>query len=177
LELGYGDSQATIAVVFAFITITLVGVFLAVALRSRRELPFERVRAAAYRLRRGWVVLLSLILVGGIVVSLALLPYSGGAQARAEVMVKGGQFYWSISRPTLPAGGTVRFAVTSIDVNHGFGVYGPGGELLGQVQAMPGYTNHLELELDEPGSYLVSCLEFCGVGHHEMIREIEVTAE
>jgi cytochrome c oxidase subunit 2 len=65
--------------------------------------------------------------------------------------------------------------VTSADVNHGFGLYDPDGELLGSVQAMPGYTNHLDLRLDKPGQYLVACLEFCGLGHHEMASQFEVT--
>ena len=41
----------------------------------------------------------------------------------------------------------MRFDVTSVDVNHGFGVYDPNGRLIGSVQAMPGYTNELELDL------------------------------
>lgn len=177
MELTYGDSQTTIAIVFASIAVTLVGVFAAVALRSRDQLPFERVREAGYRLRRPWLVFLSVILAAGVVTSLTLLPYPGGAQARVKVAVTGGQFYWSMSPPELPAGGTIRFDVTSADVNHGFGVYSPDGVLLGQVQAMPGYTNHLELELEEPGTYLVSCLEYCGIGHHEMTREVKVTGD
>ena len=47
--------------------------------------------------------------------------------------------------------------------------------VLGNVQAMPGYTNDLRLTLDEPGTYLISCLEFCGRDHHRMFREFEVT--
>lgn len=177
MELSFGDAQATIAIVFAFLTVTLVGVFAAIALRSRGQIPFERVRDVAYRLRRPWLVILSVILAAGVITSLTLLPYPGGAEARAKVMVTGGQFYWSISPPAVPAGGTIQFEVTSADVNHGFGVYAPDGVLLGQVQAMPGYTNRLELELEEPGTYLVSCLEYCGVRHHEMTREIEVTGD
>ena len=105
------------------------------------------------------------------------LPYSSGADVGAEMKVVGGQFYWSMSPPRVPAGTEVDFAVTSADVNHGFGVYDPDGHLLGSVQAMPGYTNHLDLRLDEPGSYLVSCMEFCGVGHHQMARQFEVVAK
>lgn len=174
MELTFGDSQATIVLVFVFVAITLVGVFAAVAVRARGSLPFEGVRKAAYRLRRPWLIVLSAILAAGVITSLTLLPYPGGAEARVTVEVTGGQFYWSIAPPKLPAGGTVAFDVTSADVNHGFGVYDPEGVLIGQVQAMPGYTNHLELDLDEPGTYLVSCLEYCGVKHHEMFREIQV---
>jgi cytochrome c oxidase subunit II len=60
-------------------------------------------------------------------------------------------------------------------VNHGFGIYAPDGELLGSVQAIPGFHNRLDLTLDEPGSYFVGCLEFCGVGHHRMNRRLRVT--
>ncbi len=177
MELSFGDSQTAIALVFVFIAVTLVGVFAAVALRSRRAQPFERVREVGYRLRRPWLVLLSLILGGVVIASLFLLPYPGGAQARIKVAVTGGQFYWTMSPPELPAGGTIQFDVTSVDVNHGFGVYSPDGVLLGQVQAMPGFTNHLELKLEEPGTYLIACLEYCGIKHHEMFREVKVTED
>ena len=42
--------------------------------------------------------------------------------------VSGGQFYWSISPRQVPAGTKVRFDVTSVDVNHGFGIYDPDGQ-------------------------------------------------
>ena len=57
----------------------------------------------------------------------------------------------------------MRFDVTSIDVNHGFGLYDPDGHLIGSVQAMPGYHNQLDLTLDEPGVYRIRCLELCGL--------------
>lgn len=176
MELSYGEPQQVIAIAFVGIALLLAGVFFVVALRSRGELPFERVRAVGYRIRRPWLIAISTLLVAGIVVSLSLLPYPSSAQTRAQVAVTGGQFYWSMAPPVVPAGDTVRFDVTSADVNHGFGVYSPSGELVGQVQAMPGYTNHLEIELDETGTYLVSCLEYCGIKHHEMTREFEVVA-
>jgi cytochrome c oxidase subunit 2 len=40
---------------------------------------------------------------------------------------------------------------------------------------MPGFTNHLDLRLDKPGSYLIACMEFCGLGHHVMASRFEVT--
>jgi len=174
---SFGESQLVIAVVFAVIAVLLVGVFVTVAVATRREVPWERVRPVAYLIRRGWLALLALLLGGAVGVSLFLLPYSKGAEATATVKVTGGQFYWSMTPKRVPAGSRVLFEVTSADVNHGFGVYSPRGVLLGNVQAMPGYTNDLELTLDEPGSYLISCLEFCGVKHHEMSREFRVTGE
>ena len=61
----------------------------------------------------------------------------------------------------------MRFDVTSIDVNHGFGLYDPHGHLIGSVQAMPGYHNELDLTMSE-GVYRIRCLEFCGLNHSPM---------
>jgi cytochrome c oxidase subunit II len=68
----------------------------------------------------------------------------------------------------------VVFEVTSADVNHGFGLYDPGGRLMGSVQAMPGYTNRLALTLEHAGRYTVACLELCGLEHHRMMRQLVV---
>ncbi|TAM78605.1 MAG: hypothetical protein EPN47_21305 [Acidobacteria bacterium] len=74
----------------------------------------------------------------------------------------------------IPAGSLVEFRVTSFDVNHSFAVYSSTGHLLGQVQAMPGYVNHLRMRFAKPGTYWVFCLELCGMGHHRMRDEFEV---
>lgn len=164
-----------VAAAFAGVVLVLAGVFTVVALRSRTDVPLERVREVAYGLRRWWLGLLVVLLGGVLGVSFFLLPYSSDAQASLDVSVSAGQFFWSMSPPSVPAGSRVRFEVTSVDVNHGFGIYDPQGHLLGNVQAMPGYTNDMELQLDDPGTYLISCLEFCGIGHHEMTAEFEVS--
>ncbi len=65
----------------------------------------------------------------------------------------------------LPLNEPVEFQVTSSDVNHGFGIYNDKAELVIQVQAMPGYVNHLRWKFTEPGTYNVLCLEFCGSAH------------
>ena len=171
----YGDPQTAVLIVFIAIAVTLVGVFAAIALRARRDVPFERVREVAYRLRKGWLAFLVLLLGTMVGVSLFLLPYPSEAGSRASVTVIGGQFFWSMSPESVPAGTPIQFEVTSVDVNHGFGIYDPDGHLIGNVQAMPGYTNKLDLTLEKPGSYFISCLEFCGADHHLMNREFEVT--
>ena len=164
-----------VAIAFGAIALVLAMLFLLVALQSRKEIPFERVREAAYRIRPVWFALLVALLAGGVISSMFFLPYSSGADVGAQINVVGGQFYWSMSSTSVPAGTKVDFAVTSADVNHGFGVYDPDGHLLGSVQAMPGFTNHLDLHLDQPGPYLISCMEFCGFKHHEMRGRFEVT--
>lgn len=174
MPLSYGEPQVVIGLGFVVIVLALVATFALVAREANADMPFERVRDSAYRMRRFWFAFLIVLLGGGVAASLLLLPYSRAGEAQAEVKVSGGQFYWSMSPAQVPAGTKLDFDVTSVDVNHGFGIYDPGGHLLGSVQAMPGYHNHLVLELDQPGSYLISCLEFCGAKHHEMHRSLEV---
>jgi cytochrome c oxidase subunit 2 len=171
---SYGDAQTVILAVFVGIALALAAVFVLVAARASRPVGFERVKEVGYALRRFWVVFLVALLSAAVITSLFLLPYRSSAAATADVRVTGGQFFWSIAPEVVPAGTVVRFAVTSADVNHGFGIYHPDGYLMGNVQAMPGYTNTLDLTLDDPGSYLISCLEYCGIGHHEMAREFQV---
>ena len=97
-----------------------------------------------------------------------LLPYASGGAPGTTVKVSGGQFFWTLDPGVVPAHALVRFDVTSVDVNHGFGVYDPDGRMIGSVQAMPGYTNELDLTFDAPGQYRIRCLEYCGLNHHTM---------
>lgn len=176
-ELTYNQPQIWIAILFAVIALILIGIFVTVARSARSDVPFDEVKTVGYGIRRWWLAGLATLLTAGVVASLFLLPYSGarGATGKAQlVTVKGGQFYWAVSPKTVSTG-HVKFVVTSADVNHGLGIYGPKGEMLGSVQAMPGYTNRLDIQLDEPGEYLLSCLELCGIGHHKMHVAFKVT--
>lgn len=92
------------------------------------------------------------------------------------VDVVGIQWSWQITPDTVQAGSPVEFRVTSKDVNHGFAIYAPDGRIETQVQAMPGYTNKLVHTFTQPGTYVVQCLEYCGLGHAPMTSQIEVVA-
>lgn len=65
-------------------------------------------------------------------------------------------------------GELVEFRVTSLDVNHGFAIYGPNNDIVAQTQAMPGYVNRLRWKFTTPGTYNILCLEYCGNGHQLM---------
>jgi cytochrome c oxidase subunit 2 len=156
------------------LAVALFGLFTTIALVSRESVPLERVQQVGYRLRRGWLVLLAMLGVATVGTSMFFLPYAEGGRPHEIVKVTGGQFYWSMSRPTFEQDTRLRFDVTSADVNHGFGIYDPDGEMIGSVQAMPGYHNQLDITLSKRGRYLVACLEFCGIDHHRMIRNFEV---
>lgn len=171
---SFGEPQTVIAIVFAVIVIPIVVTFALVARQSRRDVEFDKVRDTGYAIRRFWLAFLVVLLGTGVVVSLFFLPYSSDAAPTETVNVTGGQFYWSMSAEKFDAGTTVEFDVTSADVNHGFGIYDPAGRLIGSTQAMPGFHNHLEVTLDDPGTYMISCLELCGLQHHDMTRTFEV---
>lgn len=176
MTLRYGDPQIAIGVVFAVLALLLACAFVVIGARAGTQVSEERVHRIGYWLRERWLGLL--VAVGVVVVGISLfdLPYArGGATGRTVVNVTGGQFFWSLLPGSVPAGTKVRFDVTSLDVNHGFGLYDPHGHLIGSVQAMPGYHNDLDLTLDEPGSYRIRCLELCGLDHSTMESTFTVT--
>lgn len=176
MNLHYGDPQIAIGAVFAVLAIVLAGAFVVIAMQAGTEASEERVHQVGYWLRKRWLALL--LVIGVLVVGISLfdLPYaSGGPAGRTVVTVTGGQFFWSLAPDHVPAGTPVRFDVTSIDVNHGFGLYDPHGHLIGSVQAMPGYHNKLDLTLGEPGIYRIRCLELCGLNHSTMEGAFKVT--
>ncbi len=167
--------QTLVGLLFLVIVLGIGAAFLWVALSTRRPAEYPSPPTLG-RVRRIWGISLGAILVGLFAFSLVNLPYpwakSETPTVRVEVLAF--QFGWQITPRQLPQGATVEFRVSARDVNHGFGVYGPSGRLLGQTQAMPGYVNRLVLTLSEPGAYTVRCLELCGVGHHAMRATFEV---
>jgi cytochrome c oxidase subunit 2 len=175
MTLSFGEFQIVVLIVFGLIAVSLAALFVFIARQASQEVEFEQVRDTGYRLRRSWLAFLAFFLASVVGISLFFTPYSGGGEeVTAKVSVSSGQFYWSMSPPKVQAGSRVEFDVTSVDVNHGFGIYDPDGKMLGSVQAMPSYFNKLYLTLDQPGTYHISCLEFCGVKHHAMQRDFEV---
>ncbi len=70
----------------------------------------------------------------------------------------------------LPVNVPVTFRLTSIDVVHGFQIVGTNGNTM----VVPGYVSQFTMTFDTPGEYLVTCNEFCGLGHHGMFATIIV---
>lgn len=169
MSLHYGEPQVAVGILFAVLALGFASVFVAVAVSSRADLPYERVQRVGYALRRGWLGLLLIAGVAVLVLTFFDLPYaSGSGSKRTLVKVTGVQFFWSMVPDRVRAGTPIRFDVTSADVNHGFGIYDPHGHLVGSVQAMPGYHNELDLTFNTPGTYRIRCLEFCGLNHAVM---------
>ncbi|MBI2186762.1 MAG: c-type cytochrome [Acidobacteria bacterium] len=174
------------AILYTFLAITaLIVIVFAVVVSSTRT-PTAVDVASAYRLRRV-LFSIALVLVAGVaIVTLPRAPYAReGTAADRIVYVAARQYDFVFSDEPivtaddiarsrrieslqLPAGELVEFRVTSLDVTHGFGIYGPERQLLVQTQAMPGYVNRLLVRLNRPGPYLALCMEYCAGGHHLM---------
>ncbi|MGH6818354.1 MAG: hypothetical protein ACREC1_06230 [Methylovirgula sp.] len=161
---------------------SLAVVFVGVAAGAQIPLTnYAPAIASAYRMRVWLFVLALVILIGTNIHTLGALPYAAthaeeSATAVKRVDATGEQWSWTINPNSFVVGQTVEFYVTSKDVNHGFGLYDPGMHIVAQTQAMPGYTNILRYKFTEPGTYQILCLEYCGLGHHEMRTQINVAA-
>ncbi len=173
-----GSVQLAVGVIFLVLTLGVVAVMIAVARHAHGPaLTYAEVTKPGYVIRRYWLMVVVFTAAAAVAASLLGLPYPGnvGTAQAMNVQAVGYQYVWQISRTSFTAGQKVNFAVTSGDVNHGFGLYDPHGVLIAQVQAMPDYTNHLVVTFSAPGTYIVRCLEYCGMSHDVMEIPLTVT--
>ena len=161
---------------FLILSGSAVLIMLAVALSTRRPpLQQAEVTRPGYVVRRWWFWLLAASVVASFALSLGSFPYPTAAESQLlpHFRVVAMQFAFVVPQ-TVPLDTEVMFDVTSKDVNHGFGIYDPNGELVAQVQAMPDYTNHLPVKFVMAGHYTIRCLEYCGIAHHLMQAGFDV---
>jgi cytochrome c oxidase subunit 2 len=184
--------QAALSV-FVLAGVCIIGVFVWVA--QTTSAPRDADTAAAYRLRRVLFLSATALILIVLAFTLPRSPYaSNGTPPDRLVYATAMQYAFlyssepvasredlgtvqTIGELEVPAGATIEFRVTSLDVNHNFAIYNENGLLVGQTQAMPGYVNRLRLRFDKPGRYDVLCLEFCGLAHHAMRTAFTVTAQ
>ena len=91
-----------------------------------------------------------------------------------SIVVRGHMFWWEVSYPEhgivtaneihIPVGRPVRVELESADVIHSFWV----PQLHGKMEMIPGKTNVIYMQADEPGTYFGKCAEFCGISHANM---------
>jgi cytochrome c oxidase subunit 2 len=168
--------QRIAVLVSAVFGLLLLAVFLYVARSASVAGNADEVAAASARWRRIALATFIVIATPLLTLSLMRMPYGGADDANAVVInATGNQWAWAVDSTSVSVGQPVRFMVTGSDVNHGFGIFDPGGRLVAQTQAMPGYTNVLRHTFKAPGTYRVLCLEYCGLGHHSMFAQIVVT--
>lgn len=135
-----------------------------------------------------------LIVAGGIILPALVIPLLWGLTLRdvaatleppsepaLTIEVRGYQWRYEVRYPDhgvtvedemrIPVGVPVRLRLTSEDVIHSFWV----PRLAGKLDMIPGRTNELWIQADEPGVYPAVCSEFCGLWHAHM--RMDVTAQ
>jgi cytochrome c oxidase subunit II len=105
------------------------------------------------------------------------VPYwpKGAASAPQKLEITGRQFAWTIDPPRVRAGLRTAVELHAADVNHALGIYDPDDTLIKQVNVLPGVAQDFNITFKKPGTYKLRCLEFCGVDHHLMEDDLEVT--
>ena len=154
----------------------VIFIFLLVLSRSGKRVEYAKVQKKAYFTRNIWFFLVFFTLVTTSYFTLKHLPFERAASQGTpiDVDVTAMQFGFDVSEDSYKVGDYVAFHVTSKDVNHGFGLYDDSMNIVAQTQAMPKYTNTVYYQFTKPGTYSIMCMEYCGVAHHIMKREIKV---
>jgi cytochrome c oxidase subunit 2 len=122
----------------------------------------------------GFVPIMVLMVVMGIGIGVEN-RFSDPADANPlTIEVIGHQWWWEVhytkqnfdtaNEIHIPAGQPVTVRVTTADVIHSFWV----PQLHGKIDTIPGQTNTITLEADQPGIYRGQCAEFCGAQHANM---------
>lgn len=104
----------------------------------------------------------------------SVLAFQWGWEMSNNPLTKDLKDFEGESEINLPVNKDIEFIVTSKDVNHNFAIYNSKGELLTEVQAMPGYVNKLHHTFSEKGDYKILCLEYCGLAHAFMVGTIHI---
>ncbi|MBV9093777.1 MAG: cytochrome c oxidase subunit II [Streptosporangiaceae bacterium] len=88
------------------------------------------------------------------------------------VVTNGGYMWGDGPLPVLeiPAGETVRFNLSSPDVDHAFWV----PEFLFKRDVIPGHPNHFEITATQTGTFTGHCSELCGLYHSRMLFTLKV---
>jgi cytochrome c oxidase subunit 2 len=170
-----GGTATVIAILYLVLVVLGVGISIAVWRSTRRRKQVDQKKLE--RRERGWMVVVVVLLVALLFGTIFFIPYNESIGADGQVVtVEARQFAWEIRPDTIVAGRPVEFQTTAIDVNHGFGVYDDDYTFLFQIQVIPGRTSNVVYTFDDPGTYQVLCMEFCGFAHHLMITTFEVVA-
>lgn len=170
------EQQIALGITLVLLAIVSLA-FLLVIRKSPVSAAYPPIQEKSYALRKRLFVVIALAVVPVMLLTLTRMPYARAMASTDAIQVRavGQMWHWTIEPNVIPAGKPIVFSVTSNDVNHGFGIYDASMRLVAQTQAMPGYVNELAYTFEQPGTYKVLCLEFCGSAHHVMAAEITVT--
>jgi cytochrome c oxidase subunit 2 len=163
------------AVIFFLVEFACVFVLIRYRRRGDDDAP-KQVHGNA-KLEIAWTILPALILAFvGVFTVATIFDINRRAEGSdvVEVQVIGHQWWWEYEYPDLeivtanelhiPTGRRVQLEMTAADVIHSF--WPP--KLAGKVDTIPGRTNTMQVEAEEPGVYWGQCAEYCGLSHGYM---------
>jgi cytochrome c oxidase subunit 2 len=175
----HSPQAAAIAVLFTD-TLALCGaIFLLVAFlvfycayRFRGDGKREPVQVEGHKtLEIGWTIAPVVILIGLLFLTVRAMDGSDPPVDRdADVTIIGHQWWWEVRYPSgvvtanevhIPTGKPLVFRLESADVIHDFWV----PELGRKMDAVPGRPVSIWLQANDPGTYVGTCAEYCGVQH------------
>lgn len=146
--------------------------------------PSKADRSKFVRVERMWIGFAAVVFIVVNVASLEYMPSVYTAKALAsgekitEVSFTAESWSYDLPETKIEVGRPIRFSGKSNDTMHGFALYHPKGKVLFTMMLMPGLENPTSIiyTFKDPGTYIVRCLEYCGLAHHEMRDEIVVVA-
>jgi len=192
--------------VAVFVFVVVEGGIVWITIRFRHRKGRERMPAQTHgntRLEIGWTIAPALILAGVMVPTVATIWDLARTPPddALNVTVEGFQWWWGFKytdedmQSDFGDGAPIRTAdvlvipedrvvylsleaasggIGDFEVIHSFWI----PELAGAQDVVPGRTNHILLQADEPGTYEGQCKEFCGLQHGRMIvRVVALSAE
>ena len=89
---------------------------------------------------------------------------------RYEVIMIAQTWAFAPNEIRVPTGANVTFRVASADVTHGFIIEKTDANLT----LIPGHIAEASATFREPGTYLILCHEYCGIGHQGMYGRVVV---
>src|SRR5260370_2259359 len=173
---------STIIFVLIFVIVTGAIVYAIFRFRGREGEPDPKQFAGSEKVELIWRAIPSLIVLFLFVLTLRGRNRSDPRPAPSpDLVVTGHQFWWEAQYPAsgaitaneipIPIGKPLSVRLDSKDVLHEFWV----PELARKMTTVPGQPNHIWLQADQPGVYIGTCSEFCGIQHAWM--RILVAAE
>jgi cytochrome c oxidase subunit 2 len=138
-----------------------------------------------------WWALPTLLVIGLFVASAVVLNTNDARHPGTplRIRVEGFQWQWRFtyleskvqvtgvpgSPPelVLPVGSTIDFELVSDDVVHAFFI----PSFLVKRDNVPGVDNHLQLTINQAGTYSGQCAEFCGLLHDQMLFSIRAVSQ
>jgi len=156
----------------------LVGGLILIAIIKFRERSEDEAPVQVHgntRLELTWT-LIPFLLLAGIAIPTVKTVFDINRIPKDGMVVEatGHRWWWQFSYPDqhfstanelhIPTGQKIVIHLTSVDVIHNF--WPP--ELAGKLYAIPGRTNRMVIEADQPATYYGQCAEYCGTSHANM---------